>query len=539
MMNLSEQQKWVNDTLNSMSMEEIAGQLLCPEDRKYSMGDWENIFREVPVGCVFFGTADSAASEAAARLIQSRSRFPVVVAADLERGAVALNQETHFPYQMALGACDSAELAWQMGRITALEGRARGIHWTFSPVVDLNLNFENPVTGVRSLGDDPARTIPLLQGIVRGLQEEGLIAATVKHFPGDGVDNRDQHMLTSINSLPFEQWMELYGKVWLAAFEAGAMSVMAGHIALPDFQGMADDCDNALPATLCSKIQIDLLRGKLGFDGVLVSDAMPMTGITSRVPENELAWRNIAAGSDVVLFANPRKDFEYLMAALRSGNLTEERVVESARRVLTMKAKLNLPEDCFGKVPTVAMAREHDQIAEQVAERSVTALRTAPGLLPLGKGVRKVMTVTLSDPRSTLPKELPLIDEELKKRGIEVDHHLNPNHDLLMAEIHNYDMVFVNMIVLPHAGFGSLRLSKDCWMPFWRGFYAQAPEKVVFTSFGSPYLLHEIPAATNMLGLYSGDDRSQRAAVKAWFGEIPIQGKSPVRAPKTRIQPYK
>ncbi len=527
----------VKRLLDTMSMEETVGQLICPEDRNYSAEDWLNILAEVPVGSVFLG-GKAAEVEARCRLMQAHSRIPMLIAADMEHGAVMLeDRRTEFPWAMALGAIGDPEAAYRMGVITAKESRARGIHWTFSPVADLNLNFNNPVTNIRALGDDPARTIPLLTALIAGLQEGNRMAATAKHFPGDGVDDRDQHMCTSVNSLPVDQWSEWYGRVWKAVFDAGVMSVMAGHISFPAWEGLEDDCDTALPATLSRKLQIDLLRGKLGFDGVLVSDAMPMVGFTSRARSEDLAWMNIQAGSDVVLFANPRRDFKQLMAALKDGRLSEERVYESAARVLQMKRKLGLFEDCFGPAVSAGEAAEYAAEAQSIADRSIALLREEAGVLPVTP-VRtpKVLTVTLCDQDlSDKLAELPVVDEELRRRGFEVAHLRNPGHRELMKATAEYDRIFVNILTRSHAAMGSLRLSRHAAMSLWRSFFTFAPGRVCFTSFGSPYFLYDLPAIPNYMAAWGMAEVSQRAAVKVWCGEIPAAGSCPVRLPKKRV----
>ena len=271
-------------------------------------------------------------------------------------------------------------------------------------MVDLNLNPENSITNIRAFGDDPDKVIPLVQAFIEGMQCDGLLAACCKHFPGDGVDNRDQHMVTSVNSLPLSQWRELYGRVWKSAFDAGAMSVMAGHISLPDYQNCQDDVDSAMPATLSKELQIDLLRDELGFEGVLVSDAFPMTGFTSRLPEDQLAVTNVQNGSDSVLFADPVKDYKRLCDALADGRLSETRVNESVRRILTMKAALGLHKDCFGTVPSDEEYAEHEALAEKYAAESVCVLRENKAAVPVKKEeIRKVLTISLVRQGNMIP----------------------------------------------------------------------------------------------------------------------------------------
>ena len=317
------------------------------------------------------------------------------MAGDLEHGAIALTEGTEFPWMMAAGAADDTELMTIMGQATAAEARYAGMHWTFSPVIDLNYNFNNPITNVRALSDQPDRVIRLATAFVRGLQAGGRLAATAKHFPGDGVDDRDQHLSTTVNSLPFAQWQETYGRVWRAVIEAGVMCVMPGHISLPDYQGYADRPEDAPPATLSSRLLTDLLRTTLGFDGLLISDASAMIGLSSRLPSDERVVQCIKSGLDVYLFPETLLDYERLLQALKDGRLPEERVRDAARRVLSLKARLNLHRDPFGPKPSADDIRSYQQAAQSMADKSITVLRQ-DGRPPvhLAPGSR-VLTVTI------------------------------------------------------------------------------------------------------------------------------------------------
>jgi beta-N-acetylhexosaminidase len=259
-----EQQQWVNTTLKAMTLPQCAGQLLCAFSPRFTTDDWLDLLEKVPIGALTVRTASSAGLREQMQALQDQSAVPLLVSADLEHGAIALSDGAEFPWMMGAGAANDAELMTIMGQATAAEARYAGLHWTFSPVVDLNYNFNNPITNIRALSDQPERVIRLATAYVRGLQAEGRLAATAKHFPGDGIDDRDQHLSTTVNSLPFEQWQATYGRVWRAVIEAGVMCIMPGHISLPDYQGFADRPEQAPPATLSPKLLIDLLR-RVGF----------------------------------------------------------------------------------------------------------------------------------------------------------------------------------------------------------------------------------------------------------------------------------
>lgn len=525
-----EQQVWVDNTLGHMTLEECVGHLLMPEDRGYSATDWVDILRDVPLGCVFMNDQDRPALLRNIDAVQAHSRVPVVVAADMEAG---VGGGTAFPYAMAFGAAGDAALVQARSHAMAREARALGVHWVFQPVADLLYQFQNPETSLRAFGDKPARVRALVAAQIRGLQEDGLLAATAKHFPGAGADDRDQHLCTTLNPLAMGKWRRTYGSVWRGAIDAGVMSVMTGHIALPDYEGLSEHPSDAMPATLSPRLQIDLLRGELGFGGVIVSDAAVMTGMASRVRSEELALRFILAGGDVLLFANPRQEFARLMQAVRDGRLTEARVRESARRVLELKARVGLFRALRAAEVTASEADAHAEVARQVAERGVTLWKN-DGLLPvrLPAGAR-VLTVTVRwehAPESRC-QELPLVDEELRRRGFTVEHLLNPSHTALIDAVDQYDLVCVNVMQMPHAPIGSNRMIGAMAMTWWRGFWAER-RHVVFTAFGSPFVVYEAPQWPNAVLTYGACAACQRAAVKVWLGEIEPSGVLPVKLPR-------
>lgn len=533
------QQSWADSVFSSLTMEEKVLQLIHPNDRNWTAEEWIELLEKYPIGSFFCNTRNLAEMKKINATVQKHSKVPVLVSADMENGTNFIKDTgLFFPAQMGLAASQVPGAAYQMGKITARMSRAAGIHWTFSPVIDLNLNPENPITNIRSLGDDPDKIIPLFEEIIRGLQEDSLMAAACKHFPGDGVDNRDQHMLVSANTLPFDQWMELYGRVWKAAIAAGTLSVMCGHISLPDYQGMADDVDHALPATHSRKLQIELLRKELGFRGVVVSDAYPMVGFTCNYPENEVAWRNIEEGSDSCLFSSPDRDFKPMMDALKSGKLSEERVEESARRIIEMKAALNLFEDPFGPDPAEEEYEQARKMISDVAEKSVTILKPC-GLdqLPIDpKKEKKILTVTLiRNDNQMRYMDLEEVDSELRKRGFVVDHMTNPGDKQLRDALKIYDKIFINLTVCNH-GAMQLRLSGKPFLAFWHSFFMEAPEKVVYSSFGSPYVLYDHPYFENCTCFYGAYPICQKTAVRYWCGEIDANGTLPVRPHKAKVR---
>lgn len=531
------QMLWVDRTLNSLSLEAAVGQLLNISQFNDSREYWLGLMARVPFGSAR-GRSDSAeGTRSFNHELQQHAAIPLLVPANMEHGAAEVKgYGTDFPWPMGVGAADDDALTAVMGQAIATEARYLGFNWMFNPVVDLNYNFNNPITNIRALGDDPAKVSRLATIWLRAMQQHG-VAATAKHFPGDGIDDRDQHLLTSINSLPFDQWLETYGQVWKAVIEAGVMCIMPGHISLPDYQGYRDDPEAAPPATLSRRLLVELLRQELGFEGVIVSDNASMIGLTCHLAPEDLIVESIASGIDIYLNADPEHDYDRLLRAVRAGRIPEAQIYESARRVLEMKARLNLFEETIGPAPTEQQSSAFQQAAQTMADRSITVLRSE-GQLPLTlEAGAKVLTVTVGQlmPYMGLV-DLDIFDEELRQRGFEVEHLLNPMSDELREKADTCAAVFINLYKIPMMPLGTARMTDTFRSWGWRSLYRRHPQ-VAYTAFGNPYVVYELPPVPRLIATYGSSDCSQRAAVRVWLGEIEAAGRLPVRLPKVQIQP--
>lgn len=523
----AEQQQWVEKTLSKLSLEERLAQLCITKiNRPSDVDGLERLLREgIPFGGLFVWGAKPDEHKERIQRLQAASRIPLVVSADLETGAggAAIGM-TLFPDNLAVAAADSEELAYAMGRAAAVEGRSIGVHWTYAPVVDVNLNPDNPIANTRGLGDDPARIARIASAIVRGLQDHG-IAACAKHFPGDGTDDVDQHVVTSINALPLERWKQTCGRTFAAAFQAGALTTMIGHIGFPAWDGHMDARRSPRPATVSRPITTDLLRREMGFEGLVVTDDMNMGGVSGYMNHRDRTVHCVLAGCDMILFPDLPEDFHTLLAAIRSGELPRERIDESARRVLELKARLELHSGpLFGPPPTPEETRKFQAASRKMAEQAICCVRDLDHLLPL-QGLRpgaRVLTVTLTN-----DQDLPEVDRELAARGFQVDHVRNAEDWSLSGRWRNAEVVFINFAYRANWGTGGVRSVGPQNRIFMGGFQTEHP-KVIFTSFGSPYHLRQFTAAATYVNVHSCSPESQRAAVRAWFGDIPMTAKSPV-----------
>jgi len=520
--------------------EECIAEMLCPTlDTKKSNDELTEHLSKFLVGCYFVSACDGDKLKSSIQALQANREVPLAICADVEKSARCFSESAaDFPSPMAMGAAHSPELICEMARSCALESRSLGVNWTLAPVVDLNLNFLNAVTNTRALGDKPERTCELLRPWIRTLQEYGL-AATAKHFPGDGIDDRDQYLCTSVNSLPMEDWETTYGRIWRQVIDDGVMSIMPGHISLPAWQGFDEDVAECLPATLDKRLLTDLLRNRLGFQGVIISDAAVMVGLSSRAPEDEQIVKFVEAGGDVYLFADSLKDRERLLRAFRSGRISEERLRESASRVLAMKRKLGLFENPFGRSPSADEKAAANSAAMSAARQSLTLLKNKAHFPLNPQKVKRVLTVTLRYANeSRKPDDLTRFDEALRSRGIQVDHLINPSHYDIKTKAPAYDVVFMNYYVTQHMKIGTMRLIEHFPFTYWRSF-AAGHTCVCHTTFGTPYIEYDLPFIDNLLCAYGPEEPMQEVAVEAWFGEFKPTATCPVTLPKVAIQPFR
>lgn len=522
------EQQMIDRMIDGMSVEEKIGQVFCIHSWKKSATELAETVEKYSIGGLFFGYKDAEECRAIMDTASAVSKIPVIGTADLVNGAGSrISGGTLFPWQMAIGAANSEELAEKVGIATAREGRNAGIHWTFGPIVDLSLNIANSMMHTRTYGDDPAHVTRLAKAFIRGVQSQNLMSASAKHFPGDGVDEWDTHICPSVNLYNEEEWFRTFGSIWQSVIDSGVYTIMTGHLALPwiddpyDYRGPR-------PATLSSKIQIDLLRKRLGFKGTVISDAIPMAGFAGYESFANAVPMNIETGSDMVLWAEPERDFPSMLQALDRGALTEERLNTAVGNVLGLKMKLNLFEEDARPEVTPEDKANYALWAEEIGQKSVTVIKDATSAIPVKnlKPGSKVLTITCyfeNDTRGFI-QELEVVDEELRKRGYIVNHLQNPSWENADNLAEGYDAVFVNLHIV--ARYGSTRLLAGVGDVFWTGFWHDR-ENVVFTSFGDPYKLAEIPFVPNYINCYSNTPASQREAVRVWMGESPGNGKVP------------
>jgi len=463
----------------------------------------------------------------------ANAEIPMLLTSDFENGCGSmLKGLTILPYLMSLGAANDEQLAYDYGRATALEARSVGANWTFSPVSDLNLNARNPLVNVRGISDDPDLACRLLRRVVRGMQENGL-AACAKHFPGDGVDWRDQHIVTTNNTLTMDDWHRLSGRVFRELIDEGVYSIMAGHITLPAYQTREKN-GMYLPATLSRELITDLLKGELGFDGVVVTDAMDMGGFNGWYPTKEQTEiEAFKAGCDMLLWPLPGY-VDRLVAAVESGEVSMERLDDAVSRILRMKRKLGLFDG-----PSLRPLSQADKdfvldVQRRTADQSLTLLRDEAGFFPLSPERAKRIAVIPVTHHEPAMEESARLCALLRSRGFVADEYPQGIDD---EQTEDYDLIVYALFSRPFRPIGFLDFLGPQAVKVQRSLQA-AVDKTLIVSFGSPYFAEQyFERAKTVVNAYSMLAPSVEAFVRAACGEIPFTGFSPVKVRRFAFDP--
>lgn len=529
--------KWIDE----MSVEELCGQVLAYDIQpKDSEEETLKIIEKIKPGTLFVCGEQRDSVEELTPLFDKTKKYseyaskvakvPCLVATDIENGPGSYCRPLpELPNPMAWGACNDPELIERAGELTGRICRRAGVHYTLGPVVDLSLNFRNPLVSVRGISDDPDRVIKIAGAYLKGVQKDGNLVGCLKHFPGDGVDERNQHFLTSVNSLSKEEWLATYGKIYKELFKLGANSVMVGHICCPAFQENEIDEYGALPGTLSKALITDLLKGELGFQGCVISDAMSMIGACARVPEDKLALSFFKAGGDLMLFPRP-EEHEYLVNAVKSGELPLERIKDAAYRCLKLKEQARLFDEGYS-VPTDNAEedlRELEEIAQKIADGAVKIVRNNQSILPVKKPNGKVLLLKFSGSYfNTSPQEAPFayIEKEFEEQGWQVDSMFFAKHEKLKSIMNDYDLVVIASYANYHGS--TLRVGWDNIMALWRAYILQH-ERVVFVGLDDPYKLFDFPYAKTYINTFGVTPSLQRALVKLILGKIEQKAKNPI-----------
>lgn len=538
----SADETWVEEKLRHMTLEEKIGQLFCPIG--YSTDpDYLNMLLGLHIGGLFFRDGASEEMRNTFEYAQNHSKIPLLIPSNLEAGGDgAATDGTPYGKQMACAAAGDAKYAYRLGKISCSEAAKLGINWAFAPVVDIDLNYHNPITNVRTYGNDPETVYQYGKAYMKAASECG-VAVSIKHFPGDGVDERDQHLLTSVNSLSCEEWDETYGEIYRKLIEDGAQTVMVGHIAMPAYQQYynPDLKGRIVPASLSKELLQNLLRDKLGFNGLVITDATPMVGFTSAMAREKSVPLAIENGCDMILFNKDlEEDYQFMLNGYKNGILSEQRLMEANRRILGLKASLGLhkkqkknrlvphPEEL-----SLLRCKQHVEWAKELADKSITLVKDTQKLLPLSveKTPRVLLEIMGNFPSNE--RVISKVRKELVKRGFDVSIYEKEDFGKKVDNVVTFKQKYDLVIYIGNVENASNKTtSRLDWYTFWgQGnnvpwFVEEVP--TLFVSVANPYHLLDVPMIKTYINCYSNNDYVLEAVVGKLMGETDFKGNSPI-----------
>lgn len=559
---------WVRKTLKSMTLDEKIGQMFMADANVVFWNRESEEFKKLQhhivdnkVGGVLVFRSEVLATALSANRWQELAKVPLLISSDLEMGmGMRFDETPWWAPNMAVAATGDVKWARLQGEATAVQARAMGVNWLFAPTSDVNNNPDNPVINVRSFGEDPATVAAFAKAFIEGAQTAGAMACA-KHFPGHGDTATDSHIGLPVVDVSRERLLNLELVPFRAAIEARVGGVMSAHIALPqietelaasvrqlseheaastEFRSLTES--NAarvtLPGTLSPKIMTGLLREELKFNGVVVTDAMNMAGISARYTPAEAAIKTIKAGVDII---EKSPDIDAAIAGIKDavakGEITEARINASVERILRAKVALGLNQQKLvdlNEVDSVVNNPKFLAVADQIAERSLTLARDEKKLLPI-QPTAKILNLTFTDEEDRGITRTFV--EELQKRNSAIESatldakasEAEISRVLNKLDSSKYDAVIYSVAVRARSGKGSVALPSIGKRLASELVKRQVPLLVI--SFGNPYLLAAIPEVPAYLLAYSPFPVSQRAAAKAVLGEIEINGRLPVALP--------
>ena len=551
---------WVKNTLASMTIEEKIGQLFVM--MTYLPGvDGEKIKTEVTSwhqGGLRWQRKDSREAWKQNRLYQQYSGIPLLIAGNCDTGgAECVPDGTYVATAAQATAGGDPDTAYHIGLTSAREAGSIGVNWLFNPVCDLYMNWRNTIVNTRSYGADPDRVLQMTRAYIRGVRDSGFtIACTAKHFPGDGTEERDQHLVMGCNDLSCEEWYQTFGKVFQGLIDDGIESVMVGHIAqraLSKKRNPALEDKDILPATLSPELLQGVLRDELGFNGVIVTDATQMIGFNAVMPRRDALPVAIAAGCDMILFANDaEEDLRYMREGIEKGVVTPERLEEALTRILALKAKLGLQKETY-IFPDASLREkwvgnaEHVAWRKEAAEKCLTLVKDTQHLLPLDPaGKRAYLVYVHAIPNSKAYSGDPVRDvlkEELETAGFSVDiaptfYDLEAQNGVSFRNFitcmdkgaredfkKKYDVVF---LVLNFYGYAQTNEMRVTWsydhssdQPW---YLAEVPTVAVSLNYTNHLI--DVPQAKTFINAYGSKRENIHALLERVTGKAPFTGKA-------------
>lgn len=563
---------WVEETIANMTLDEKIGQLFVNMGGLRTEEYLTGVLNDYKIGAVRYAPGPAADIWEQNYILQTKSKIPLIIAANTESGGNgAVTDGTKIGDEVKIAATNDPKYAYELGRIAGLEASAVGCNASFAPIMDLSRNWRNPIIANRTWGADVEQVLTLSKEYMRGIMEHGIMPFA-KHFPGDGIDERDHHLSYAANPMTKVEWMETFGRIYGEMADAGLPGIMAGHIHLPNVEKEMHperELDEMLPASLNKTLLDELLRGELGYNGAIVTDASHMVGMTASLPRRELLPTAIEAGCDLFLFFNdPDEDLQWMKEGYENGLLTEERLHDALRRTLGLKAKLGLHtfeghrEDIMlPKDEAMALigTAEAKASAAEVSDKAITLVKAKQeGIFPItAERYKRILIVEVDGYKggfgalinSGKKRASDTLKELLEERGHDVSIWENteerikklPEEERVAAIQNvyaakrpisqitdNYDLI-INLVDVNSGG----TTQRIIW-PAAKGtpdqpFYVHEVPTIV-VSVQHPFALADMPQVGTYINAYDGMPSTMEALVKKLSGESNFTGVSPVDA---------
>lgn len=532
---------WVESTIEGMTTEEKIGQLFINLFFDMRPEVCKELIEKYHIGGARYMGGDSGAIFELTSNLQKFSKIPMLVAANCDSGGNgACKDGTYIASAAQVEATGSEKVAYNAGYVSGREAAAIGCNWNFDPCADILMNWRNTIVNTRAYGITAEPVIKYTSAYIKGLRQSN-IASCIKHFPGDGTEERDQHLVLGVNELSCEEWDESFGRVYKHAIDEGVMSIMAGHIALPEYQKKLVPemkYEDILPATLAPELITGLLRGQLGFNGLVVTDASHMIGMAAAMKRRDYVPASIAAGCDMFLFFNDaEEDYGFMMEGYRNGIITEERLSDALHRILGLKAAVNLhtkqkegtlvPDK---EVLKVVGCSEHLAMAEEAADLGITLVKNTRNELPIKPSTHKRIRLytlygEMGGIHGSSKASEKIIIEELERVGFEVTLNDGTKREKGKTSEYskNWDAALVFADVVGYAAENNVRIKWKTPMSSDVPWYVNEVP-TVFVSLNYTTHLTDVPMVKAYINAYSNTRDIIRQTIQKIMGESEFKG---------------
>ncbi len=544
--NLSDKDnQWIENKVAGMSIEEKCAQMVMPyaysADTVKSSDGYKRLVKlvkELKVGGIIFFKGEIKQQAALTNELQSMSEIPLLVSADYERGlGMRLEDAVEYPYNMAIAAADDFKLTYLAGKFIAEEARAIGVHQNYAPMIDVNRDFRNPIVNVRSFSDDPEIVVNQATAFTQGMNE-GKVISTAKHFPGHGATDLDSHYelpVILLNKSEIEKYDLLPFRRMISE---GIKSIMVGHLDVKAYEE-----NESIPSTLSNNIINNLLLNEIKFEGLVVTDAMNMSAITKYYEQGDAVEKAINAGNDIILYpANDEEAVSAIISSVKSGLIPESRIDFSVKKILSAKKWLGLFSSSLVDTTLISEkvnTKKHKRLASEIAEKSITLLKNDNNIIPINPDdYYKTSLLIVRDTKSRNNLKKDKLFEEILGENL---NYVKTTTLSLRSRKKDYknalsDAAKSDLVILAYYNSlgRSLEINEDHF-DFIKEVLKKS-KKVVFISFGNPYLINQFEKIDTYLVSYGETDFSQRAAANAIVGKNNIQGKLPITIPDSEFK---